>query len=68
MLRSTLKKMEDAVADYSFLFRCHRTYLVNMELVVKVIGNAQGYRLHLSGLEESIPVSRNLNDMVQKML
>ncbi len=68
MLRATMKKMEDALLDHPFLFRCHRTFLVNMELVQKVSGNAQGYRLHLEGFEESIPVSRNLNEMVRKML
>jgi LytTr DNA-binding domain len=68
MLRTTMKKMEDAVAAHSFLFRCHRTFLVNMELVQKVSGNAQGYRLHLKGIEESIPVSRNLNDRVREMV
>jgi LytTr DNA-binding domain len=68
MLRATMKKMEDAVVAYPYLFRCHRTYLVNMEMVVKVSGNAQGYRLHLKNLEETIPVSRNLNAVVQKML
>lgn len=68
LLRATLKKMEDAVAEYTFLFRCHRTYLVNMDLVQKVSGNAQGYRLHLLHTEDTIPVSRNLNAVVQKML
>ena len=68
MLRATMKKMEDTVADYPFLFRCHRAYLVNMDLVQSVSGNAQGYRLHLDDIDETIPVSRNLNDMVQKML
>ena len=68
MLRATMKKMEDAVARQPFLFRCHRTFLVNMELVQKVSGNAQGYRLHLDGIEETIPVSRNLNDRVRQMV
>lgn len=68
MLRATMKKMEDSLLDHPFLFRCHRTFLVNMELVQKVSGNAQGYRLHLNGFEETIPVSRNLNEKVQMML
>lgn len=68
LLRATLKKMEDAVAEHTFLFRCHRTFLVNMDMVQKVSGNAQGYRLHLLHTEETIPVSRNLNAVVQKML
>jgi DNA-binding LytR/AlgR family response regulator len=68
MLRATMKKMEDALAGHSFLFRCHRTYIVNLSLVQKVSGNAQGYRLHLEGIKETIPVSRNLNSEIKKLL
>jgi len=64
MLRSTMKKMEDALAAYPNFFRCHRTYLVNLDHVQHVSGNAQGYRLHLEGVEEPVPVSRNLNDVI----
>lgn len=64
MLRSTLRRMEDALASWPQFFRCHRTYLVNLDKVAHVSGNAQGYRLHLEGLDETIPVSRNLNDII----
>lgn len=68
MLRATLRKMEDALAPWPQFFRCHRTYLVNLDKVVQVSGNAQGYRLHLEGLEETVPVSRNLNEAIQARL
>ncbi len=68
MLRSTLKKMEDALAAYPQFFRCHRTYLVNLDKVRHLTGNAQGYRLQLVHQEETVPVSRNLNEVIQKRL
>ncbi len=68
MLRTTLKKMEDALAVYPQFFRCHRTYLVNLDKVQQVCGNAQGYRLQLTGLHETVPVSRNLNGVIQSRL
>lgn len=68
MLRATMKKMEDALADHAQIFRCHRTYIVNLEKVRHVSGNAQGYRLHLEGAEATVPVSRNLNEVVQEKL
>jgi DNA-binding LytR/AlgR family response regulator len=68
MLRATLRKKEDILATWPQFFRCHRTYLVNFDKVEKVSGNAQGYRLHLRGVEETIPVSRNLNEQVRKRL
>ncbi|MFN0174368.1 MAG: LytR/AlgR family response regulator transcription factor [Saprospiraceae bacterium] len=66
MLRATLRKKEDLLATWPQFFRCHRTYVVNFDKVEKVSGNAQGYRLHLNGVEETIPVSRNLNEQVRK--
>ena len=68
MFRATLRKMEDALADWPQFFRCHRTYVVNFDKIEKVSGNAQGYRLHLTDLEETIPVSRNLNEAVRLRL
>ncbi len=57
IFRNTLKSVE-AVAENS-LFRCHRTYLVNLKRVIKISGNAQGYRLHFDKIEQAIPVSRD---------
>ena len=68
MLRTTLKKMEDALSVYPQFFRCHRTYLVNLHKVQQVSGNAQGYRLQLADQEETVPVSRNLNGTIQSLL
>lgn len=41
-----------------FIIRCHRAFLVNIRMVVKVDGNSQGYKLNLEGCEEDVPVSR----------
>lgn len=41
-----------------FIIRCHRAFLVNIRMVVKVDGNSQGYKLNLEGCEEEVPVSR----------
>ncbi|MDQ3276691.1 MAG: LytTR family transcriptional regulator, partial [Bacteroidota bacterium] len=68
LLRSTLKKMEEQLAAYPAFFRCHRMYLVNLQLVTSVSGNAQGLRLHLAGVEEVIPVSRSLTETVKEKL
>ena len=68
LLRSTLKKMEQQLADFPRLFRCHRTYMVNLDQVERVSGNAQGYKLHLKNGEVLIPVSRSLNAEIDKRL
>jgi hypothetical protein len=61
IIRMTMKKAEDALKAWPDFFRCHRAYIVNLDKVIHVEGNAQGYRLRIAQLEEAIPVSRNLN-------
>ncbi|WP_294209699.1 LytTR family DNA-binding domain-containing protein [uncultured Chryseobacterium sp.] len=39
--------------------KCHRSYIANLEKVYNIKGNAQGYRLFLSGIDFEIPVSRS---------
>jgi hypothetical protein len=68
IIRATLKSLEaDLFAHPNFL-RCHKSYIVNLENVLRVSGNAQGYKLHLSGLEEPIPVSRQHNTTIKARL
>lgn len=68
VLRSTLKKMEDQLAAHPQFFRCHRMYIVNLQNVTEVSGNAQGLKLHFTELNEAIPVSRNLTETVREKL
>lgn len=39
--------------------KCHRSYIVNLDKVKKIQGNAQGYKLSLSEIDFEIPVSRS---------
>lgn len=39
--------------------KCHRSYIVNLERVKKLKGNAQGYKLILPEIDFEIPVSRS---------
>jgi LytTr DNA-binding domain len=59
VLRSTLRAVEDTLADQPQFFRCHRAFLVNLRAVSHTTGNARGYQLKLSGSEREVPVSRS---------
>ena len=61
VLRGSLKAVEARLANHKRMLRCHKSHLVNLDHVVKVNGNAQGYRLGLDHGEEAVPVSRSLN-------
>lgn len=58
LLRSTLTSAEKSISCVNHFFRSHRSYIVNLKKVTAVDGNAQGYRLTVDGLEETVPVAR----------
>jgi hypothetical protein len=68
MLRNTLKNMEAQLINETYIFRCHRSYLVNLQKVISVSGNSQGYKLHLAGTDELVPVSRSLNEVIREKI
>lgn len=68
VLRGSLKRTEEQLAGQPRLLRCHKSHLVNLDRVVRVSGNAQGFHLHLDRGEQVIPVSRKLNDRLGALL
>lgn len=68
LIRSSLKQLEEELREHVRVFRCHRTYLVNLDKIVHISGNAQGYKLHIEGVEPVIPVSRSLNGEVARLV
>lgn len=68
LLRGALRRMEETLAGHPQFFRCHRTFVVNLDRVARITGNAQGYKLHFEGLEETVPVSRALNEAIRARL
>ena len=65
IVRNTLKNVYSLFAEHKEIFKCHRSYIVNLKHVQRISGNAQGYKLHLQESGEIIPVSRSLNETVK---
>ncbi|QJW91737.1 LytTR family transcriptional regulator [Spirosoma taeanense] len=63
LLRSSLSRLTAQINTPQIL-RCHRSYVVNLDRVERVTGNAQGYRLHFLGGQWQIPVARQYNDTI----
>lgn len=67
-LKSSLKELEDKLGGNPF-FRVHRSYLVNLQHVVRLTPWFNGaYELELAGVKEKIPVSRNFRKSLQAHL
>lgn len=62
--RSTLKHLAEKIPAPNIL-RCHRSYIINLDQVANVTGNAQGFKLSLKNCEEIIPVSRKYVPLVK---
>lgn len=57
LIRNRLKNIETLLPKSSFL-RCHNSFIVNGNAIVKIEGNARNLELHLKDVSETIPVSR----------
>ncbi len=67
LLRSTLTRLEDQITIPS-IFRCHRSYMVNLNQIKQVEGNSRGLQLDLLDIPQKIPVSRKYVKAIQAQL
>jgi len=67
LLRSTLTKLQDQI-DLPAIFRCHRSFMVNLHQIKQVNGNSRGLQLDLLDLDQTIPVSRKYVKEIQAKL
>ncbi|MEE4197587.1 MAG: LytTR family DNA-binding domain-containing protein [Bacteroidales bacterium] len=58
MIRTSLKKAEELFRDDHFIFKCHRSFLVNMHHIDKIEGNIQGYKIYFDMIDFPVPVSK----------
>ena len=58
IIRSSLKKVEETITEYKYIFRCHRSYIVNVNYINEIKGNSQGYQLFLEGIDFPVSVSQ----------
>jgi len=63
LLRSSLNKLDEQISSTKII-RCHRSYIVNLNAIIKITGNAQGYKLFFHVLESPIPVARKFTNLV----
>ena len=69
LLRNTLNNIEKQIAKNSqSIKRCHKSFIVNVDLVKSISGNATGYKIELEGVEFLIPISRKYKDDILKYL
>lgn len=65
LIRSSLTRLEGQIQLKSIV-RCHRSFIVNLDKVVKISGNAQGFKLHLKEIDFIVPVARKYSEIVEQ--
>ena len=68
MVRCSMANAEETLKEYKFIFKCHRSYLVNINYIDKIEGNSQGYKLLIENMNFSIPVSKNSVNRLQELI
>jgi hypothetical protein len=61
ILRVTLTSIADDLKEYSNIIRCHKSYIVNVNYINDIYGNARGYLLKSKYISFDIPVSRSFS-------
>jgi hypothetical protein len=68
MVRSSLKKAEETLRDFDFIFKCHRSYIININHIKEVRGDSQGYTLFFDQIDFPVPVSQNYIEEFKKLI
>lgn len=65
LIRLSLKSLEEQIHEETIV-RCHRSFIVNTQRIVRSQGNAQGYKLQIEHSDTTVPVSRTYLSILNK--
>lgn len=68
LLRKTLHAVENHLAEFDAIKKCHRCCLVNMDQIKQLVGAPSNYFLEVDGLDFRIPLSRHKVAEFKKLL
>ena len=58
-IRETINNIEQKISSTNIIYKPHRSYLVNLQYIHHITGDAQGLKVHFEVVDNVIPVSRN---------
>ncbi|TAE71650.1 MAG: LytTR family transcriptional regulator [Bacteroidetes bacterium] len=68
LLRNTLKNAVAKTQHIPQIARCHRSYIINVQKVERIMGDAQGLKLFLHRTSEPIPVGKAYLEPIKQLL
>ncbi|RZS92461.1 LytR/AlgR family response regulator transcription factor [Aquimarina brevivitae] len=67
LIRNRLKSLEEPLPKHLF-FHCHKSYVINLEKIIRVDGNARNLELVLRNIKERVPVSRQKRQELESLI
>lgn len=58
LYRATMKQVEASLTGFPEFFRCHRSHMINLNVISSLKGNSQGLFVQVENHPEKIPVAR----------
>ncbi len=68
LIRSSLKSIEILIAEFDFIFKCHRSFIINIKHIKEIQGNSLGYKVFFDGVEFPALVSQTYIDAFKKLI
>jgi hypothetical protein len=68
LVRCSLTKAEELLKEDKFIFKCHRSYMANINHIEKVEGNPQGYKIFFDKVDFAVPVSKNFAKKLNELI
>lgn len=68
MVRCSMLYAEEILKENKFIFKCHRSFMVNVNYIDKIEGNSQGYRLFFENVNFPVPVSKNSVNKLKELI
>jgi hypothetical protein len=68
MVRCSMTTAELAIKEFRFIFKCHRSYIVNINFIERFEGNSQGYKVYFGNINFPIPVSKNSVEKLKELI
>jgi hypothetical protein len=68
MVRCSMQYAEEILKDHKFIFKCHRSYVVNINYIDRIEGNSEGYKLFFENVSFPVPVSKNSIEKLRELI
>ncbi len=68
MIRNTLSNIENYLSDHNTFLRCHRSFIVNIQHIDKLIGKGRNKKIVLKQLDKEVPITRTKIQQILQFL